>query len=209
MPGASPEERALHDRLLEGDPAASAELFDWFLTPLIEELSRFRQDRALHERDTSLIWDAVTDALFKYVEAPQKYNPEAATLRYYLRMSAEGDLKNRIAQRARKEAPKESLDVHVELGREPRNSQVDDVPEGVQHLIDEDLWQRIETIIPDPQDQAVVRLLLDGERDTEAFAQILNLKALSIEAQRQEVKRVKDRLKAKLKRAGWEGYLDR
>ena len=208
MASASPEERALHERLVAGDPTASGEIIDQFLTPLIDELSRLGKYRALHRRDASFIWDAVTDALFNYVEAPQAYNPEKASLQYYLRMSAEGDLKNQLAKHTRKEAPKESLGSYVELGQEPWNREVGALPEE-QHLVDADLWRRIEALIPDEQDRAVVRLLLDRERDTGVFAQVLDLGDLPVEEQRQEVKRVKDRLKAKLKRAGWKDYLER
>ena len=45
-------------------------------------------------------------------------------------------------------------------------------------------------------------LRLQGERRTEAFAEILGISHLSIETQRREVKRAKDRIDKTLRRQG-------
>ena len=54
----------------------------------------------------------------------------------------------------------------------------------------------------DPRDRQILALRLQGERRTEAFAEILGLSYLPIEAQRREVKRAKDRIDKILRRHG-------
>jgi RNA polymerase sigma-70 factor, ECF subfamily len=56
--------------------------------------------------------------------------------------------------------------------------------------------------LSDPRDRQILALRLQGERRTEAFAEILGLSDLPIEAQRREVKRAKDRIDKILRRHG-------
>lgn len=56
--------------------------------------------------------------------------------------------------------------------------------------------------LSDPRDQQILALRLQGERRTEAFAEILGISHLPIEAQRREVKRIKDRIDKILRRHG-------
>ena len=57
-------------------------------------------------------------------------------------------------------------------------------------------------LLQDPQDQQILAPRLRGERRTVAFAAILGISHLPIEAQRQEVKRAKDRIDKILRRKG-------
>ena len=92
MAPASAKELELHRRLVDGDPMACAELYDWYAKDLIEDLAH-RYDRiAAHDRD--LVSSAVTDAVFDYVAHPARYRPGKKNLKGYLRMSAVGDLLN-------------------------------------------------------------------------------------------------------------------
>jgi hypothetical protein len=61
-------------------------------------------------------------------------------------------------------------------------------------------WHKIEQIIPDPVDQELIVLLLDGVRQTEKYATILSITDQPIEDQRKIVKQHKDRLKKQLQR---------
>jgi hypothetical protein len=54
-------------------------------------------------------------------------------------------------------------------------------------------------------DRRVLELMLDGERQTLAFAEVLGLADRSATEVADAVKRVKDRIKARLKRAGGKG----
>ena len=55
-------------------------------------------------------------------------------------------------------------------------------------------------LFPNPLDQALLDLLEQGERSTERFAAALGLGGQSVQEQRAEVKRRKDRIKKKLRR---------
>ena len=57
-------------------------------------------------------------------------------------------------------------------------------------------------LLQDPQDQQILALRLHGERRTVAFAAILGISHLPIEAQCREVKRAKDRIDKILRRQG-------
>lgn len=58
----------------------------------------------------------------------------------------------------------------------------------------------LEHRLRDPRDREILRLQLSGERDTAVFARVLGVDRLSVSEQRAEVKRVKDRIMAFLRR---------
>ena len=93
-------ERALdiHARLCQGDPVASAELAAAFLVPLAALVER-KNPRI----DPHLCGEAAEDAILSLIKNPSSYNPERAPLEAYLRMSAQGDLRN-LLQRERRHA---------------------------------------------------------------------------------------------------------
>jgi RNA polymerase sigma-70 factor (ECF subfamily) len=66
------------------------------------------------------------------------------------------------------------------------------------HQREEDLMN----LLQDPTDRQVLALRLQGERRTEAFADLLGVSHLPITAQRREVKRAKDRIDKILRRKG-------
>src|SRR5215831_8585495 len=82
--------REIHQRLLDRDPIAPAELAVAYLEPLINWLrTRFR-----YVQDEQLLGDAATDALLTYIEHPTRFDPAKSCLPYYLRMAATRDLLN-------------------------------------------------------------------------------------------------------------------
>jgi RNA polymerase sigma-70 factor (ECF subfamily) len=54
----------------------------------------------------------------------------------------------------------------------------------------------------DPKDREMAELILGGERSTETFVTVLGLGGRSLDKQRNEVKRHKDRIKKRLERYG-------
>jgi hypothetical protein len=66
------------------------------------------------------------------------------------------------------------------------------------HQLEEEMMR----LLQDPKDRQILALRLQGERRTEAFAEILGILHLSIEAQRRGVKRAKDRIDKTLRRHG-------
>lgn len=198
--GATDEDRALLTRLLAGDPTASAAVVERHLTPLIRSL-----ERSFPRVSEDLIWDAATDAILTFAEAPVTYDPDVRALAGYLMMAARGDLLNALA-RLRYLQRHENVEDPVELDG-PGGNTGEAPPEAEQALIDQDLWQKLTTTIADPIERGVLDLMMEGERDTEAFVEVMGIGHLDLDEQRVEVKRMKDKLKARLRRVGRDEFL--
>lgn len=203
---ASESELSLHQRLLEGEETASSEVCDRFLDPLIKDLNRFNPKIA--NRDPSLIPDAVVEALLNYIDEPEKYDPERKELYSYLRMSAEGDLKNLLDKERRRTRDQESLEGDVEVDKKSRNSPLQLVSIPDQEAEKQELREKLEDVLQSEKDVEVAEMILNEIRKTEHYVDVLNLSDLPIEKQREEVKRAKDRIKKALKRADWQGFID-
>jgi RNA polymerase sigma-70 factor, ECF subfamily len=186
--------KEFHQRLLNNDPIAPAQLAESVLQPLIEKLRRKYPGLA----DQQMADDAATDAILNYVKEPAKYDPTKKALFGYLFMSANRDLLNYLAKKKRltkKEISLESVEDAVSDGNYSREREP---------VINQDekkeFLENVEKIVNEPVDKAMVKLMFKGEKSTEVFAKLLEIENLSIEKQRHEVKRHKDRLMKKLER---------
>jgi RNA polymerase sigma-70 factor (ECF subfamily) len=189
-------QRQIHKRLLTEDVTAPVELVDVLLGPLLDRLTR--KYSKLH--DPYLLPDAVTDALMSYIKCPAQFDPGKRSLIGFLFMAAEGDLRNALAKdkrRRHKEIPLEDVELEVAAG----NSEIEEGNSDTESER-EKLRQALPRIFGDPKDLAMVELMLSGERTTEAFVNVLELRHLPMDQQRREVKRHKDRLKKRLERYG-------
>jgi|SRR5687768_869314 len=186
----------IHARMLAGDPVASSDLAEAAIDPLFAAL------RTKHPnlQGENLLEDAVTDAFMSYAKDPSQYDPTRRGLLGYLLMSAEGDLLNALAKQKRRSSREASLEV-VEVGRVVRNVFSSD-EDPARRIDAERLQHQLDQAITDPVDRELLQLLMNGERDTEAFARVLGLLDLTPEDQRREVKRHKDRIKKRLGRLG-------
>jgi DNA-directed RNA polymerase specialized sigma24 family protein len=195
---------AIYRRLLTGEPDASNDFIELLLDPLVEVLcARFPN---LPHPD--LIMDVVIDALFRFVQSPEKYRPERGELWNYLYMDVQGDLRNALAKeqrRRKKEVPFDPVahdradgntDVEEEIVRQLDLSSVQQGRDAQAVL------SQLRLKIPDPRDWQVVLLMFNGERHTSAFAAVLGIEHLPITKQREQVKKTKDRLRLRLKRYG-------
>jgi hypothetical protein len=109
----SPEEAlGLHQRLLARDPTAPDELVVCYLESLIRWM--VERNPAIAE---DLIADAVGDALLALIHNPASYQPTLGGLEAYLRMSALGDLRNRLRSEAKHRIGRQSLE-SVELSED-------------------------------------------------------------------------------------------
>src|SRR5689334_7189922 len=88
----------LHQRLINGDRVASAQLCKRIIRPLTGWL--YKKGRT---RDKELVRDAATDALVDYLVHPERWRPELGTLVSYLCMMADRDLLNAVAKVARRQ----------------------------------------------------------------------------------------------------------
>ena len=184
----------IHKRLCEGDLTAFAELAEEVMESLVEKLSR----KYPNLRDPDLPTEAVADALMDYSKRPEQFDPTQRSLFGFLVMAAEGDLKNalaRIARRRDKEIQLEPVEVD-EFG----GNTIDRTSELDERIDFERIRDSLNELLDDPKDRAVVKLMMEGERATEVFAQVLELEALSEDQQRTEVKKNKDRIKKRLQR---------
>lgn len=183
---------ALHADMCAGDPTASSRVFTVLLEPLIDWLGfRWR-----NERDAERVRDFAIDSILSYLEDPRSYDPSQASLLTYLRMDAHGDLLNDHERRQRR--GKKEAEATVALAPGGRNSSTDEYPS--EREAPEMTLSVVRDAVPDERDRHAVLLMMEQERSTEAFAKIWGLTELGAEEQAAEVKRNKDRIKARLRR---------
>lgn len=210
MPPSPDEAKALFVRLRSGDPTAPSDLVVGYL----DYLARWLQSRNPGVGAEDCL-TAAEDASLALIKNPSSYDPKRGSLLRYLRMSASGDLKNRL--RAERRHAWRKIDLEVALGNGWTDVELS--PEEGKYLKDEEadparkleLRQRslasaevVSTLRASlsAEEWEVLQLMLDGERKTRVYAEILGLLGLSNAEQRREVKRVKDRLKKRLERIG-------
>lgn len=193
------QEQALYRRLLDGDAVAPSDLADAYYERLLDHLRRKNSRRISDD----LLADAAYETWRSICKNPAVYDG-TRSLWGYLCMSAQADLRNAIAKQSRRYR-REKLVGDVELlplrgnlrqestvGAAERDGQIEKVldllPSVVAGLTEGEIL--------------CVELLLAGERKTARFAEALGITDRPPKAQKTEVKRVKDKLKQRLKRAG-------
>jgi hypothetical protein len=187
---------------LADDPTAPNDLAEAYLEPLVAWLAE------IDARVSSEVQvEAAEDALLALIRNPRSYSPERQTLKAYLRMSARGDMRNLLAKERRHKNGQVSWkrvelspDAGKYLGRE-------DDPSLPMQLAEEDQSER--NSIPDSlrkklskTDLRGMELILRKERRNEIFVELYGLRHLPAKEQFRQVKRIKDRLKKVLERAG-------
>lgn len=159
------------------------------LPPLVADLSR---EFAAHPSE---IQTAAHTAVLTFLRHPERFDP-GRSLPVYLRTIARGDMRNLLdadRRRRRNEIPWQT----VELDVAGRNSEEDEPV----RLADAPAVRAAIDALPEA-DRRVYDLMADGERATGVFALALGIADRPREVQADEVKRAKDRVKARLKRAG-------
>jgi DNA-directed RNA polymerase specialized sigma24 family protein len=197
------EQDDLHRRVLNRDPTAKADVFETLLDPLIDSLGY----RWPGLRGEDQLRDNAIDSVFNYLAAPERYDPKRCSLLTYLRMDAHNDLINayRSPAQAVKVVPlPEESHSGVRDGRRLRK--VDSA------LISTDsypsdsplagLVRQVVDAFPDKHDREIVTLLMQGQRSTTIYAQVLGLSGLSASEQEKRVNREKDRIRKRLRRIG-------
>jgi RNA polymerase sigma-70 factor (ECF subfamily) len=199
----------LVQRLLDGDPVATSDFAVAYLHAIVRSLriSNATPDQAVVET-------AAEDAIWSFITRPSQYDPSRMTILAYLSMAARQDLKNllRAEQRhTRNRADWGRRDDDVELFDPLENvqgSELDDparmaeLHEAIAQKMAE-LKERVAAVDANLTHNEVEALLLviDGERKTERFAEVLGLTHLPLAEQRREVKRFKDRMGKRLVRS--------
>ncbi|MEA2576277.1 MAG: hypothetical protein QOH93_3575 [Chloroflexia bacterium] len=197
----TPEEYAFHQRVLARDPVAFSQLAEWLYASLVRDTGRRARSRSSVAVDMMLVEEAVGEALLKYNDAPERYDPEQATLHTYLVMAAYRDFQNatskerRHAQRQATLVGDDSAEIDVPDGR----SELDNL---LNRISVEEWWSLVESTFSEPADRQLVIMLANGVRATESYARVLGITGLPAEEQAREVKRAKDRVLKRLKRLG-------
>jgi len=175
-------------RRLVGDPDAAAEFAALVLAPLAAGLAA-RQRHA----DPDDLAAAAGDAVLAFLKRPAAYDPDRLPLANYLLLIAKRRLLTRLDAERRHHAGRIPWDC-VELEVAGRNEEgADDTPD-----LDAPELAAVRSQFTDVE-QRVWQLMRNGGRRTEEFAEVLGL-AGDPEAAA-HVKRVKDRILARLKRA--------
>jgi RNA polymerase sigma-70 factor, ECF subfamily len=189
FPGAS-EELALHERVLAGDPVVPVDVFQGLMEPLQKAL---RHDLRCTEDEAH---DSSVDAILSYLEEPRRYDPNRGRLSTYLMDIAKKRAIDRLRSRTASAQRDENYAATVELDR----SNPKEIMEA--ELEAQELWKRVEEVVPSDRDRQALKLILAGERSTAALAGALGVADLSPLEQRREVKQQRDRLMKILERLG-------
>lgn len=175
---------------LVADPDAGGAFAVAVLRPLESDLAR--QFPRAHPDDVAT---AAGDAVLALLRRPGTFDPARGPLPGFLRLAARRDLVNLLDKEKRHHRGRIPWEA-VELSHPDRN----EVEESVSLADFPGLREAIDSLPDD--DRRVLDLILDGERDTAVFAAVLGLSDRPADVQFDEVKRAKDRVKARLKRAG-------
>lgn len=194
-------ELKFHSSVMAKDDLALAKLYDLYSEHIIKCLKNWYPKHA--NQDEALILEAVNEAFFGYYKNPQTFNPQINTLVRFLEIAADRDIIN-ILNREKKVAQKQNLPEDVELEEKFWNSVKKDVNTTDGQLIHDQSLAIIDKELAihfnTEMDVKLAKLVLAGERETAPYSEVLNINELSIEKQRKEVKKHKDRIKIALKR---------
>lgn len=191
-----------HQRVLRKDATAFAELSERLLPPLVSFLtSQFPQAES-HLPETVAI-----DCLLNYFNNPAQYRTGGISLYSYLRMAARYDMLNAFSRMRRSERRLVALEA-LDALRSPQDwSSLTSTQEldTLLHTHTQRSFPEIMKLLElqlDDTEQKVLQLMLQGERSSEAYVNILGIQALDEREQRSEVARIKDRLMKRLTRLG-------
>jgi RNA polymerase sigma-70 factor, ECF subfamily len=190
-------ESVLHERLLNRDKAAPADVYKTFADRIIKVL---RYDYPWCEKD--MAHDAMIDAIMVYLKAPDKYDVGKGALFSYLIQVA----KNKLVDR------KKSLDASQKRDQKFFESRVEDPGRNPKEEMEDFVEaKRLLTRflasgkLKSAREVEHLRLLLCGEGSTQLVASTLGFEPMSWEKLQQEVKRQRDRILKALERFGKDG----
>jgi hypothetical protein len=184
---------AVHGRLLADDPTASADLFELVYGPLIGHAIK---KHAAFGMDEDRARDLAVGVLASLIERPAIFDPQKGSLFGFLCMMLDGDAKNAVRDEANRQ--KIFSGVAVEVEQVGGKSYVTSPETKVD--AERIMSQYGAEIVVEEGDHEVLRLILEEERDYDAYAFALGISHLPPEQKRAEVKRRKDRIEKRLQR---------
>jgi DNA-directed RNA polymerase specialized sigma24 family protein len=189
----------LHQRLLAGSsPTVTSEIAAELLPAIVKGLMReFPQ-----VGDPHLIETAGEDALLFYFDHPAQFDPARSSLFTYLRMRAKGYLLNSLGRQKSSQGGENVVELAgAETVYEVEAQNERDAEAAlIEHESQTEIMQKLSEIITDPQDFQVLVLMLEGVRETSAFAAVLGITDRLLTDQTKLVKQRKDRIKKAVQR---------
>ncbi|MBP8000987.1 MAG: sigma-70 family RNA polymerase sigma factor [Chloroflexi bacterium] len=191
-----------HYRILKQEPTAFAELCELALPHLVSFLQRLF---SLYE--PHLCEQVAIDCLLHYQATPQQYDPTKLALWPFLRMAAKRDMLNLLDKQQRHNqhfVPLDDSTIQQQLFVEetlPENFALDEWLQQYTSRSRQEIIAFLEAELTEP-DKEILFLMMEGVRDSQRYAEIMNILHLDAAAQQSEVKRAKDRLVKKLRRFG-------
>jgi len=190
-------ELELHERVLQEDPVAPAEVFRDFMEPVLRIL--MEEDRC----NADDAHDSAIDALFAYLRAPERYDRRRARLSTYLIHAARRRAMDRRRSSEARTRREREFAVTVDLRSRNPKDVMDAAVEAGQAA------ELLETVKLSERERQFLGLILQGESSTERLAEVLGKASLPEDERRREVKRHRDRLMKQLERLGREHPDDR
>ncbi len=194
--------RDLCRRLRERDPVAPNDLAVAFLEPLVAWLAA--NNPAI---PGDIVAEAAEDAILALIRSPDSYDPAKSDPWGYLRMSAQGDLRNVLRREKKHHAGRISLGTVEHSDSAGKYLGRDDDP-SLPTRIEEELCGLGDGVPSSVRvgltaaELRVLDLMLRGERRTVEYARAYGIADLAPQSQRRTIKQVKDKLKKRLERAG-------
>jgi hypothetical protein len=190
----------LHERVLSGDPVAPAKLAE----RLLPVLNRRLQAWSTTIDDPHMVPSAIGLVVARYLNDPDRFDPERGGLVAYLSMQVRGDVLNELDSRRRRRQHESPVEALVELESAGRDSTVEeealdavdplDVAPAVVEAARRALGEFSEV------DRRLLLMMAEGMRATSAYAAVLGISHLPAEHQQKAVKQHKDRLQKRLER---------
>ncbi len=191
-----------HQRIIQKDATAFAELSERLLPLLVEFLTRQFPQAERHLPETVAI-----DCLLGYFNNPIQYRTGGISLYAYLRMAARYDMLNAVSRMRRSERRLVELEA-LDAVRSPQDWSRLTSTQELDTLLHSHTQRSFPEILKllelqlDGTERKVLELMLQGERSSEAYVNVLGIQGLDEREQRSEVARVKDRLMKRLNRLG-------
>lgn len=197
------ENRDLRERLLAGDTTASNDVVSVYLDKLADWLEVLYPQE--HPNNCST---AAADAILEFIRSPATYDPEKQSLEKYLRMSADGDMKNLLRSERRHSKRRVNLELaEPSIEKRLQDDEADPARVLERHVEEAEADAKLRSLIPDwlaaglaPEEVQVLGLMRIKERRTAVYAAALGISHLSFKEQQKEVKRTKDRLNKRMER---------
>lgn len=189
----------MHARLLSGTSLiVTSEIAETFLSPVANSLRKEFPSLGDHH----LIDMAVGDALIDYFGSPARFDPRRAGLFTYLRQLAKSRLLNLLAREKNLSAPEKFVALEaVESVYEMTDSEFADPEDALaRRELDDATWRKLREILTDPIDLELIKLMMEGFRETDRYSALLGLSSLPAEERARAVKRHKDRVKKTIHR---------